>query len=59
MHGHVVLQIARFEERRGKTYFFAKSVYLSVKDRDGELSAGMEAGMNEGFERLDALLERM
>ncbi len=59
MHGHVELQIARFEEREGKTHFCAKSVYLSVKDRDGELSAGMEAGMNEGYERLDALLERM
>jgi uncharacterized protein YndB with AHSA1/START domain len=59
MAGHVELQTATFEERDGKTIFTAKSVYLSVEDRDGELNAGMEAGMNEGFERLDALLARM
>ena len=59
MAGHVELQTATFEERDGKTMFTAKSVYLSVEDRDGELNAGMEAGMNEGFERLDAILARM
>jgi uncharacterized protein YndB with AHSA1/START domain len=59
MAGHVELQTATFEEKDGKTTFTAKSVYLSVEDRDGELKAGMEAGMNEGFERLDALLARM
>jgi uncharacterized protein YndB with AHSA1/START domain len=59
MAGHVELQTATFDERDGKTTVSAKSIYLSVEDRDGELSAGMEAGMNEGFERLDALLARM
>ncbi len=57
--GHVQIQTASFEEREGKTAFIAKSVYLSVEDRDRELSQGMAAGMNEGFDRLDALLERM
>jgi uncharacterized protein YndB with AHSA1/START domain len=56
---HVELQIARFEEKGGRTTVTAKSVYLSVEDRDGELNAGMVAGMNEGFDRLDALLARM
>lgn len=59
MPGHIEMQIARFDEREGKTDFCAKSVYLSVEDRDGMLSAGMETGMNEGYVRLDALLERM
>ena len=59
MAGHVELQTATFEERGGKTIFTAKSVYLSIEDRDGELNAGMEAGMNEGFDRLDELLARM
>jgi uncharacterized protein YndB with AHSA1/START domain len=59
MTDHVELQIARFEEKDGRTTVNAKSVYLSVEDRDGQLNAGMEAGMNEGFDRLDALLEKM
>jgi uncharacterized protein YndB with AHSA1/START domain len=59
MADHVELHIARFEEQDGKTTVTAKSVYMSVEDRDGELSAGMEAGMNEGFDRLDALLAKM
>lgn len=59
MAGHVELQKATFEEKDGKTLFTAKSVYLSVEDRDAELSARMEAGMNEGFDRLDALLEKL
>jgi uncharacterized protein YndB with AHSA1/START domain len=59
MAGHVQLQTAKFEEKDGKTIFNAKSVYLSVEDRDGELSVEMEAGMNEGFDRLDAFLARM
>ncbi len=59
MVDHVQLQFATFEEKDGKTIFTAKSVYQSVEDRDGELSAEMEAGMNEGFDRLDKLLARM
>lgn len=58
MASHVELQTARFEEEDGTT-FTAKSVFLSVEDRDGELRAGMEAGKNEGFEPLDALLAKM
>jgi uncharacterized protein YndB with AHSA1/START domain len=59
MAGHVDLQTATFEETDGGTLYSGKSVYLSTGDRDAELAAGMEAGMNEGFERLDTLLERM
>jgi uncharacterized protein YndB with AHSA1/START domain len=59
MAGHVELQTASFEDKGGRTLVVSKSVYLSVEDRDAELSAGMEAGMNEGFERLDALLKRI
>ena len=35
------------------------SVYLSVEDRDGMVQAGMEKGVNEGYERLDELLKTM
>ncbi|MBI0584691.1 MAG: SRPBCC domain-containing protein [Methanomassiliicoccus sp.] len=59
MADHVELQTATLEEKDGRTLYNVKSVYLSVEDRDGELNAGMEAGMNEGFDRLDALLEKM
>ena len=35
------------------------AVFQSIEDRDGMIAAGMEGGMNEGFGRLDELLERM
>jgi len=58
--GHVSLQSATFENLPGrKTRFTAKVVYLSLDDRDGELQAGMEEGLNESYERLDGLLDEL
>ncbi len=58
--GHVLLQTARFEELPGnRTRVHLQSVFQSVQDRDGMLQSGMEEGMNESFDRLDELLERM
>ena len=34
------------------------SVYQSVEARDAMVASGMETGLNEGFERLDELLDR-
>ena len=36
-----------------------EAVYQSVEDRDGELQSGMEEGVNDSYERLDELLEKM
>ena len=58
--GHVSLEVARFEELPGqRTKVASQSVYLSVADRDGMLQSGMESGLNESYDRLDELLEKM
>lgn len=58
--GHVVLDTMRLEELSGGgTRVTIQSVYQSVYDRDGMIEAGMERGVNEGYERLDALLAKI
>lgn len=58
--GHVVLDTMKLEELPGnRTRATIQSVYQSVSDRDGMVQAGMERGVNEGYERLDELLARM
>jgi uncharacterized protein YndB with AHSA1/START domain len=58
--GHVILDTMRLEELPGnRTRVSIQSVYQSVADRDGMIQSGMEYGVNEGYERLDELLEQM
>jgi uncharacterized protein YndB with AHSA1/START domain len=60
--GHVVLQTTRFEELPGKrTKLIDQSVFQNVEDRDGMMQsdANMEEGVNEMYDRLDELLEKM
>jgi uncharacterized protein YndB with AHSA1/START domain len=58
--GHVILQKASFEELSGnRTRLTSQSVFLSVEDRDGMLQSGMEEGVNDSYERLDELLEKL
>jgi uncharacterized protein YndB with AHSA1/START domain len=58
--GHVVLETARFEELPGnRTKMTSQSVFQSVEDRDGMLYSGMEEGINDSYNRLDELLEKM
>lgn len=58
--GHVELDTATFEELPGgRTKLTVHAVYRSVQDRDGMMASGMEKGLNEGFSRLDELLENM
>ncbi len=57
--GHVALESMTFEEHDGKTVIRQNSVYQSVADRDAMVESGMEAGLNDGFERLDELLAEM
>ena len=40
----------------GRTRLVATSVLDSIEARDGMLASGMEVGVNEGYEQLDALL---
>jgi uncharacterized protein YndB with AHSA1/START domain len=59
-NGHVNLETAVFEELPGsRTRLVAQAVYQSVTDRDGQMQAGMERGVVEGFERLDELLAKL
>lgn len=41
----------------GRTIYRARSVFPDIASRDGMLQSGMETGVVEGFERLDAMLE--
>jgi len=57
---HVILDTARFEALPDKrTKVTSQSVFMSVEDRDGMIQSGMGEGMNESYERLDELLEKM
>ncbi|HEX5810338.1 MAG TPA: SRPBCC family protein [Anaerolineales bacterium] len=58
--GHVILDTMRLAELPGnRTKVTIQSVYQSVEDRDGMIQSGMERGMNEGYERLDEILETL
>jgi uncharacterized protein YndB with AHSA1/START domain len=55
--GHVSLESMTMEERDGKTFVTAHSVYQSVEDREGMMQGGgMEAGARESYERLEKVL---
>jgi len=55
--GHVILGTTRFEELPGgRTRLVHQSVFQSVRDRDGMIASGMDRGVNDGYEKLDALL---
>ena len=55
--GHVILETVTYETLSGnRTKLVVHQVFQSVTDRDGMLQSGMEMGMRESYERLDALL---
>jgi len=58
--GHVILDTARFEELPdNRTKLTTQSVFQTVEDRDGMIQSGMEEGVNDSYNQLDELLERM
>jgi uncharacterized protein YndB with AHSA1/START domain len=58
--GHVSLDCMTLEELPGsRTRITIQSLFQSVADRDGMLQSGMESGVNEGYERLDELIETL
>jgi uncharacterized protein YndB with AHSA1/START domain len=44
-------------EQGDRTIYSARSIFPDIASRDGMLQSGMEIGVVEGFERLDAMLE--
>ncbi|MRG60069.1 polyketide cyclase [Agromyces sp. CFH 90414] len=53
----VAIETMTFEDLGGgRTRLTGHSTYPSVEARDGMVESGMETGLTEGFERLDALL---
>lgn len=58
--GHVSLDSLKLDSLPGgRTRVTIHSVYLTTADRDGMIESDMERGVNEGYERLDALLEHL
>ncbi|MEP7076650.1 MAG: SRPBCC family protein [Acidobacteriota bacterium] len=56
--GHVILGTTKFEKLPGdRTRLVHQSVFQSVTDRDGMVQSGMERGVSEGYEKLDAILQ--
>ena len=58
--GHVSLDQLVIEDLPGgRSRIKSHSVFQSVADRDGMVEAGMGDGVDEGFDRLDELLEKL
>ncbi|MGH2495857.1 MAG: SRPBCC family protein [Ktedonobacteraceae bacterium] len=58
--GHVTLETMKLEELPGgRTRLVTQSVFQSIADRDGALQSGMESGINDTYNRLEELLEKM
>lgn len=58
--GHVILQTAKFDVLPdNRTKVTSQSVFQSVEDRDGMMHSDMEEGVNDSYDRLDELLEKM
>lgn len=54
--GRVKLDTTTFEEREGRTLLRMVSSFQSVDDRDAMVASGMEHGLRESGDRLNALL---
>jgi uncharacterized protein YndB with AHSA1/START domain len=58
--GHVSLDTQVLEDLgNGRTRVKSHSIYMSVADRDAMVEAGMGAGVEDGFLRLDDLLAKL
>lgn len=57
--GHVELDTTRFEVLPGsRTKLTIQAIFQSLEDRDAMVKGDMEKGVEEGFERLDELLQK-
>ena len=50
------LETLELVENNGKTTIKTTTLHKTVENRDGHVNSGMEAGMTEGYARLDELL---
>ena len=58
--GHVSLDAQALEDLgNGRTRVKSHSIFMSVADRDAMVEAGMSDGVEDGFNRLDELMERL
>jgi len=57
--GHVSLEKLVLTETDRRTTVHTHSVYQSVEARNAMVESGMAEGMNEGYDRLEALLGRL
>lgn len=58
--GHVTLETMKLEALPGgRTRLKIQSVFQSVADRDGMLQSDMEEGVNDTYDRLAELLEKL
>ncbi len=56
--GNVALETLTFEARGGGTLIRTNSVYQTVGARDAMIASGMERGVNDGYDRLDELIQK-
>ena len=59
MPGHVSVETAEFEDLGDRTRVVTTSIFHTTEERDGMLGSGMEGGLNETYQRMDELLERL
>lgn len=59
MPGHVSVETSTFENMGSKTKLTITDRFDSVEDRDGMLQSGMEEGLTESHDRLEALLAEL
>jgi uncharacterized protein YndB with AHSA1/START domain len=56
MPGHMLVDTANFDDLGERTRVTVHSLFDSPEERDWMLSVGMEIGLNESYQALDALL---
>jgi len=60
MPGHVAVDHMTLEDLGdGRTRLVTVSLFHTTEDRDGMLQSGMEGGVNQSYEALDAVLARL
>jgi uncharacterized protein YndB with AHSA1/START domain len=59
MPGHVSVETTTFADLGDRTKVRTTSIFHTTEERDGMLGSGMERGLNETYQRLDELLERL
>lgn len=57
--GHVSMEKLEMTEAGGKTTIHVTTTFFSVADRDGMVGSGMEDGMNQTYDALDAVLANL